>query len=178
MKTHQWKTERLRGNSVTPVVLGTVKETTHPPKDMSTFWLSSENKLLLRNNPSITMLHEKSCTTMNIRPYWASYVWTVMTGRVWRAEHNMQDLESHSWWGRSPYNHKMSLIWSGDKTCVVISSATDVIIALLFYVPVFLQEGLTKLCEGAYIGCWYLSQLVPTWHARLGQNLCSILPAL
>ena len=78
----------------------------------------------------------------------------------------------------SVYLFVLDCIRSGDKTCVVISNDTDVIIALLFYVPVFLQEGLTKLCEGAHIGCWYLSQLVPTRHARLGQNLRSILPAL
>ena len=41
----------------------------------------------------------------------------------------------------------LDCIRSGDKTCVFISNDTDVIIALLFYVPVILQEGLSKLCD-------------------------------
>ena len=55
--------ERLRKNSATPFILGTVKETTPLPKGMWTFWLSSENKLLLRN-PSITM-----CMKSHVQPW-------------------------------------------------------------------------------------------------------------
>ena len=39
--------ERLWRSSVTPVILSTIKQTTPLPKAMSTFWSSSENKLLL-----------------------------------------------------------------------------------------------------------------------------------
>ena len=54
-------------------------------------------------------------------------------------ERNMQDLESTVDEAdlRIPM-HVLDCIWSGYKTCFVISSDTDVIIALLFYVPVFL----------------------------------------
>ena len=52
------------------------------------------------------------------------------------------------------------------------------IIALLFYVPVFLQEGLTELWVQAGRGTSIQYVPLHTRHARLDQNLCNVLPAL
>ena len=41
--------------------------------------------------------------------------------------------------------HVLDCLRGGYKTCVVISNDTDVTVALLFYVPTFLQEGLQEL---------------------------------
>ena len=41
--------------------------------------------------------------------------------------------------------HVLDCLRTGHKTCVVISNDTDVIVALLFYMPTFLQEGLQEL---------------------------------
>ena len=38
--------------------------------------------------------------------------------------------------------HVLVCLRAGHKTCVVISNDTDVIVALLFYMPTFPQEGL------------------------------------
>ena len=94
-------------------------------------------------------------------------------------EQNMQDLESTVDEAdlRIPM-HVLDCIRSGYKTCVVISNDTNVIIALLFYVPVFRQKGLTELWVRA--GRGISIQYVPlhTLRARLGQNLCRVLRAL
>ena len=94
-------------------------------------------------------------------------------------EHNMQDLESTvDEAGLLILMHVFCCIQLGFKPCVVISKDRVVIIALLFCVPVFLEEGLTELWVQAEGGTSI--QYVPfhTQHARLDQNLCNLLPAL
>ena len=162
MKPHQWKTVRGYGETVW----------------LQSSWAQLMRQLLFQRTCQHsgfhvkinccweTHVHEKSCTNINIQPYWASYVWTVMTGHVWRFT-KVKNITCRT--GSPTVDegdlripiYVLDCIRSGDKTCVVISNDTDVIIALLFYVPVFLQEGLTKLCEGAQIGCWYLSSSYP-----------------
>ena len=94
-------------------------------------------------------------------------------------EQNMQDLESTVDEAdlRIPM-HVLDCIRSGYKIYVVISNDTDVIIALLFYVPVFLQEGLTELWVRAGRGTSIRYVPLHTLHTRLGQNLYCVLPAL
>ena len=41
--------------------------------------------------------------------------------------------------------HVLDCVRAGYSTCIVISNDTDVIIALLYYVPVFHKEGLKEL---------------------------------
>ena len=74
--------------------------------------------------------------------------------------------------------HVLDCLQSGYTTCVVISNDTDVIVALLFYVPIFLQEGLKELWVRAGRGT--TTRFVPLHilHARLGPDLCTVLPAL
>ena len=49
--------EKLQRSSVTPVMVNTVRETTLLPKDTWTFWIYSENKMLLEK---LIYTHEKS----------------------------------------------------------------------------------------------------------------------
>ena len=174
--------ERLLRSCVTPVILSAVEETTPLPKDMSTFWPSSENKLLLEklfykyvheksvHNDEHLMILSQLCMNSNDWP---------CTKIHQGVEQNMQDLEFTVDEAdlRIPM-HVLDCIRSGYKTYVVISNDTDVIIALLFYVPVFLQEGLTELWVRAGRGASIRYVPLHTLHARLGQNLCRVLPAL
>ena len=73
--------ERLRRCSVNPVVLSTVEKTTPLPKDVTTFWPSNKNKLLLEKL-IYSYMRANIHKTMNSRPYSASYAWTVTTGGV------------------------------------------------------------------------------------------------
>ena len=139
--------ERLLRSCVTPVILSAVEETTPLPKDMSTFWPSCENKLLLEKL-FYKYVHEKSVHNHE-HPMILSQL--CMNSNDWPCtkihqgvEQNMQDLRQYEADLRIPM-HVLDCIRSGYKTYVVISNDTDVIIALLFYVPVFLQEGLTEL---------------------------------
>ncbi|KAG1662368.1 hypothetical protein GQR58_020977 [Nymphon striatum] len=74
--------------------------------------------------------------------------------------------------------HVLDCCRAGYKTCFVISNDTDVIVALLFYVPVFLQEGLMELWIRA--GRGNTSRFLPlhTLYASLGRDLCTVLPAI
>ena len=74
--------------------------------------------------------------------------------------------------------HVLDCLQAGYKTRIVIYNYTDMIVALLFRVPNFLQKGLGEL--------WVLAErstttsFVPlhTLHARLGSDdLCTVLPA-
>ena len=74
--------------------------------------------------------------------------------------------------------HILDSLHAGYKTCVVISNDTDVIVALLFYVPIFLQEGLKELWVRAGRGTTIRFMPLHILHARLGPDLCTVLPAL
>ena len=67
---------------------------------------------------------------------------------------------------------------TGYKTCVVLSNDTDVIIALLYFMPIFLQEGLEELWVRAGRGT--TARFVPLHilFTYLDQDLCSVPPAL
>jgi len=74
--------------------------------------------------------------------------------------------------------HVLDFVRAGYSTCVVIFNDTDVIIALLYYVPVFRKEGLKELWVWA--GRDNTTRFVPlhilhSWH---GNDLCKVLPAL
>ena len=62
--------------------------------------------------------------------------------------------------------------------CVVITSDTDVIVALLSHMPMFLRKGLEELWIRAGVG--ENTRYVPlhTMNGKLGNDLCRVLPAL
>ena len=89
--------ERLRRSSVTPVILNTVRETTLLPKDISTFWTSSENKMqlekLIYNHVHEKSVHNHEHPTLLSQLCMNSNDWPC-TKIHQSAEHNVQDLES------------------------------------------------------------------------------------
>ncbi|KAG1714106.1 hypothetical protein GQR58_001752 [Nymphon striatum] len=141
--------ERLRRCSVNPVVLSLVEQTTPLPKDMSTFWPSNKNKLLLEK-----LIYSYICEQSSQGHEHLTIVSQLcINSNDWQCkkihhstEHYMQRLGSTVEEAdlRIPM-HVLDCCRAGYKTCVVISNDTDVIVALLFYVPVFLQEGLMEL---------------------------------
>ena len=74
--------------------------------------------------------------------------------------------------------HVLDCLQAGYKICVVISNDTDVIVALLFYMPIFFQEGLKELWVWAGRGTTTRYAPLHIWNARLGPDLCAVLPAL
>ena len=173
--------ERLRRSTVTPVTLSTVEQTTPLPKDISTFWPSSKNKLLLEkliyNHVREKKMQNNEHPTILSQLCMNSNDWPCINIHG-SAEHNMQDLESTGDEAdlRIPM-HVLDCVRSGYKTCVVISNDT-MITALLFYVPVFLQEGVKELWVQAGRGTSIRYVPLHTFHERLGHDLCSVLPAL
>ena len=174
--------ERLPRSSVTPVILSTVRETTLLPKDKSTFWTSSENKIqlekLIYNHVHENSVHNNEHPTLLSQLCMNSNDWQCIKIHQ-SAEHNMQDLESTvDETDLLIPMHVFHCIQLGFKTCVVISNDRVVIIALLFCVPVFPEEGLTKLWVHAEGGTSIQYVHLHTQHARLDQNLCNLLPGL
>ena len=107
---------------MTPVILSAVEETTPLPKDMSTFWPSSENKLLLEKL-FYKYVHEKSVHNHE-HPMILSQL--CMNSNDWPCtkihqgvEQNMQDLRQYEADLRIPM-HVLDCIRSGYKTYVVI----------------------------------------------------------
>ncbi|KAG1662222.1 hypothetical protein GQR58_021027 [Nymphon striatum] len=175
--------ERLRRCSVNPVVLSLVEQTTPLPKDMSTFWPSNKNKLLLEK-----LIYSYICEQSSQGHEHPTIVSQLcINSNDWQCkkihhstEHYMQRLGSTVEEAdlRIPM-HVLDCCRAGYKTCVVISNDTDVIVALLFYVPVFLQEGLMELWIRA--GRGNTSRFLPpphTLYASLGRDLCTVLPAI
>ncbi|KAG1674175.1 FAD-dependent oxidoreductase domain-containing protein 2 [Nymphon striatum] len=174
--------ERLRRCSVNPVVLSLVEQTTPLPKDMSTFWPSNKNKLLLEK-----LIYSYICEQSpqgHEHPTIVSQL--CINSNDWQCkkihhstENYMQHLGSTVEEAdlRIP-RHVLDCCRAGYKTCVVISNDTDVIVALLFYVPVFLQEGLMELWIRA--GRGNTSRFLPlhTLYASLDRDLCTVLPAI
>ncbi|KAG1651194.1 hypothetical protein GQR58_027383 [Nymphon striatum] len=174
--------ERLRRCSVNPVVLSLVEQTTPLPKDMSTFWPSNKNKLLLEK-----LIYSYICEQSSQGHEHPTIVSQLcINSNDWQCkkihhstEHYMQRLGSTVEEAdlHIPM-HVLDCCRAGYKTCVVISNDTDVIVALLFYVPVFLQEGLMELWIRA--GRGNTSRFLPlhTLYASLGRDLCTVLPAI
>ena len=174
--------ERLRRCSASPVHMSTVAETTPLPKEMTTFWTSSNNKLLLEK---VIYSHVRNQSSKGYEhPTVLSQL--CMDSTEWQcvkihnsAEHCKRHLQSTVEEAdlRIPM-HVLDCIQAGYKTCVVISNDTDVIIALLYHVPNFLQKGMRELWVRAGRGT--TTRFVPLHilHARLGSDLCTVLPAL
>ena len=175
-------TERLRRCSTTPAVLSSVELTTPIPKDITTFWPSNQNKVLLE-----TLIYgylRDSSLESHKEPTILSQL--CIDSNEWQCikihdgtEDTMQHLQSQIEEAdlHIPM-HVLDCLRGGYKTCVVISNDTDVTVALLFYVPTFLQEGLQELWVKA--GRGNTTRFVPLHilHERLGTRMCTVLPAL
>ncbi|KAG1663786.1 hypothetical protein GQR58_020195 [Nymphon striatum] len=125
--------ERLRRCSVNPVLLSLVEQTTPLPKDMSTFWPSNKNKLLLDK-----LIYSYICEQSSQGHEHPTIVSQLcINSNDWQCkkihlstEHYMQRLGSTVEEAdlRIPM-HVLDCCRAGYKTCVVISNDTDVISA-------------------------------------------------
>ena len=174
--------ERLRRCTATSVLMSTVAETTPLPKDMATFWPSSNNKVLLEK---VIYSHVRN-ESLEGHEHPTILSQLCMDSGDWQcikihnnAEHYKRHLQSTVEEAdlRIPM-HVLDCLQAGYKTCVVISNDTDVIVALLFHVPTFLQKGLRELWVRAGRGS--TTRFVPLHilHARLDSALCTVLPAV
>ncbi|KAG1651918.1 hypothetical protein GQR58_026646 [Nymphon striatum] len=125
--------ERLRRCSVNLVLLSLVEQTTPLPKDMSTFWPSNKNKLLLDK-----LIYSYICEQSSQGHEHPTIVSQLcINSNDWQCkkihhstEHYMQRLGSTVEEAdlRIPM-HVLDCCRAGYKTCVVISNDTDVIVA-------------------------------------------------
>ena len=149
---------------------------------MTTFWPLSQNKVLLEilicNFLRERSLERHEEPTILSQPCMDNNEWQCIKIHN-GAEDNMQQLQSLVEEAdlRMPM-HVLDCLWAGHKTCVVISNDTDVIVALLFYMPTFLQEGLQELWVRA--GRGNTTHFIPLHilYAWLGPLTSTVLPAL
>ena len=74
--------------------------------------------------------------------------------------------------------HILDALDSGYSVCVVVSNDTDVVVALLYHMQVFLQHNLEELWVRAGLGDTTRYVPLHTLFQNLGQQLCAVLPAL
>ena len=174
--------ERMRRTNTVAIEHSSLKPETPLPKEMETFWPSNKNKLLLEK-----LIHgylRSSAHTFSTYP--------TVVGQVASEDETWQCLMVHE--GRedamvhlqSSFEeadlrlliHVLDSVEAGHKVCVVISNDTDVVVALLYHIPTFLQHGLEQLWVRAGVGD--TSRYVPLHilFQRLGRQLCTVLPAL
>ena len=174
--------ERLRRASVAPVELSSVELTTPLHKDMTTFWPSNKNKFHLETLVYRQICHQSSdggrhptmlsqlCTDIN---EWQCV--KVHNGTKQCMDHLQTTLKEAD---LRISMHVLDCVRAGYSTCVVLSNNTDVIVALLYYVPMFRKEGLKELWVRA--GRGNTTRFVPLHilHDQHGIDLCKVLPAL
>ena len=173
--------ERQRRAKSTPVVLSTIDGKTPLPKDMSTFWPSSQNKFqleklvydslvehCLRVNSKYTVLSQ-----LSQEADWSSVM--IQDRKVTSIPSLKSDIEEADL--RFPM-HVLDCVRTGHKKCTVLSNDTDVIVALIHHFAVFAQEGLEQLWVKA--GVANSTRFIPIHilHQRLMPNLPKVLPAL
>ena len=74
--------------------------------------------------------------------------------------------------------HVLGSLEAGHKVCVIISNDTDVIVTLLYNIPIFLQHNLEELWVRARVGDTTRYVHLPILFQRLGHRLCAVLPTL
>ena len=174
--------ERKRRTGTIPIEYSVIEQSTPLPKDMKTFWPSNNNKLLIEK---FIYSHLRS----NI-PHTDQY--PTVLGQVTKDEEDWQCVKIHrgdqntqahlqSKFEEADFRillHVLDSLKDGYKVCVVISNDTEVIVALLHHMPVFLQYNLEELWVRAGIGDSTRYVPLHTLFERIGHHLCKVLPAV
>ena len=174
--------EGLWRASVAPVELSSVELTTPLHKNMTTFWPSNKNKFHLE-----TLIYRQVC-----RQSLEGQRYPTMLSQLCTDINEWQCVKVHSGAEQCMDHlqttlkeadlhilmHVLDCVRAGYSTCIVLSNDTDVIIPLLYYVPMFRKEGLKELWVRA--GRGNTTRFVPLHilHDRQGNDLCMVLPAL
>lgn len=174
--------ERMRRSEAVPIEHSCVEPGTPIPKQMKTFWSSSRNKLLLEKLIYRHLRsHDPKCwnySTVVGQVSTDEEEWQcirIQGGKITPLPHMQDSYEEADM--RIPM-HVLDSLKAGHTTCVVISNDTDVIVALLYHCPVFIQNGLEQLWVRAGVGDTTRYVPLHTLHRCLGHDLCSVLPAL
>lgn len=173
--------ERRRRIKRAPVEYSSIQPGTSLPKDMDTFWPSKSNKCLLekliytflRESTPMTRQYPTVLGQVTAENDWQNIA--VHEGKENVLTHLQSSLEEADL--RIPL-HVYDALKSGYKRCVVISNDTDVIVSLLYHIPLFKDHNLEELWVRAGVGD--TTRFVPlhTLHQLLGPGLCAVLPAL
>ena len=174
--------ERKRRNNTESIEYSSIIPSSPLPKDMNTFWPSNNNKLLL----------EKLIYNHIRRNRPTSGEYSVVRGQLSREEEEWQCISIHQGKeyiksqlqstfeeadSRIPL-HVLDSLRSGHRVCVVISNDTDVFVALLYHMPVFLDHQLQELWLRAGVGDSTRYVPLHTLFDILGRQLCEVLPAV
>lgn len=174
--------ERKRRSDTVPIEYTSIEPSTPLPKDMNTFWPSNNNKLLLEK---LIYSHVRS-NIANTGQH------PTVLGQVTRENEDWKCMKMHNG-DESALVHLQSTVEEADlrillhvldalkerhKICVVISNDTDVVVALLHHMPVFLQHDLEELWVRAGVGDSTRYVPLHILFERLGCQLCAVLPAV
>ena len=174
--------ERKRRNNMESIEYSSIIPSSPLPKDMNTFWPSNNNKLLL----------EKLIYNHIRRNLPTSGEYSAVLGQPSREEEEWQCISIHQGKeyiksqlqstfegadSRIPL-HVLDSLRSGHRVCVVISNDTDVLVALLYHMPVFLDHQLQELWLRAGVGDSTRYVPLHTLFDILGRQLCEVLPAV
>lgn len=172
--------ERLRRQQKVPINLSEIDFSTPLPKEMDSFWPSSSNKLLLEK-----LLYKSLCAKESNFPIVIGQL--VPNDEKWQCliRQDTSNIIPHM--TSQPYLeeadlqiilHVLNSIESGFVVNVVLSNDTDVVVALLYYMSLFRKKGLQELWLRGGVGDTTRFIPIHTLSGKLGENLCSVLPAV
>ena len=174
--------ERMRRAERVPIELSFIEPDTPLPKEMETFWPSNMNKLHLEK-----LAYSHLCLNTPTTHQYPTIVgqlgdWPCIM--VHQGQENVLPQLQTAFQStfleadlRIPA-HIVKALDADHKVCVVLCNDTDVIVALLYQIPVFLQHGLSELWVRAGVGDTTRYIPLHTLFQCLGHQLCGILPAV
>ena len=173
--------KRKRHNDKVSIEYSSIDRSSPLPKDMGTFWPSNTNKLLV-----------EQLIYCHLQVHGNTGQYPTVLGQVSTADEEWQCIKVHQG-TKHVMSHLQSTVYeeadlripihvldslkAGNKVCVVISSDTDVTVALLYHMPVFIQNGIEELWVRAGVGDTTRYLPLHTLFQRLGGSLCDVLPA-
>ena len=174
--------ERKRRCDKVPIEYSSIGRSSPLPKDMGTFWPSNTNKLLVEK-----LIYSHLQVHSNTGQYPTVLGQVSKADEEWqciKVQHGTKHMMSHPQstvceeaYLRIPI-HVLDLLKAGHKVCIVISSDTDVTVALLYHMPVFIQHGIEELWVRAGVGNTIRYLPLHTLFQYLGGLLCDVLPAV
>ena len=174
--------ERKRRAEKVPIEYTSIDPSSQLPKHMDSFWPSNSNKDLLEK-----LIYKYICSSVSPMAEYPTVLGQV-TGQEeeWQCRSIYKGVEKTLPHLQSNFEeadlriplHVLDCIENEHRVCVVITSDTDVIVALLYHMPVFLGKGLEELWVRAGVG--ETTRYVPlhTMYTKLGHDLCRVLPAV
>ena len=163
-----------------PIHLSEVNDLTLLPKDMKTFWASNSNKDLLEK-----LIYRSS---LNLRSSHQIVVQKVnQNDDEWRCVSSDNGASFLPYKANQPYLEEADLkiilyvfdsVKSGFPRVTVFSNEIDVLITLLYHMPVLLLNGLEELLIKGGLGDTTRYIPLHTMYTKVGVEVCSVLPAL